>query len=275
MRQPAYPISELRERTDYDFYRQYDRIVWSMENCERLAMMALLGWLKPACSIEIGTREGGSLAVIAANSGKVFTLDMDPDCQKAAQPFPNAEFIVGSSQEKLPGVLRTIEEQHLSLEFVLVDGDHSEDGVRGDIECLLKYKPKRPCYILMHDSFNPFCREGMASAPWEQCPYVNRVDFDFVPGKLHPPGDTHYSHPVSDEMWGGLGLAVLRPEERVGPLEIFAGSGYLHTLALRHSAHRPVLLAKHWFGPRHYQGLKRALGPRRMGQIKRLLVGRR
>ena len=57
--------SELDERTSYDFYRPYAGC-WNMENGERMAMIALLSMIKPACSIEIGTREGGSLAVISA-----------------------------------------------------------------------------------------------------------------------------------------------------------------------------------------------------------------
>ena len=189
---------------------------------------------------------------------------IDPNCIEAAKYFPNAEFIAGRSQEKLPGALRTIEERGLKLEFVLIDGDHGEDGVRGDIDCILKYKPKTPCYILMHDSFNPFCREGMLSAAWEQCPYVHKVDIDFIPGKFYPPGETFQGKPIGDEMWSGMGLAMMRPETRVGPLKIFAGSQHLFNLSLRHSVHHRVVLAKHWLGPELYQRLKRTLGPRRI-----------
>ena len=69
------PNSELVDRIGYDFYRRYDRC-WNMENGERMAMIALLSLVKPECSIEIGTREGGSLVPIAEHSGKVFTLDI-------------------------------------------------------------------------------------------------------------------------------------------------------------------------------------------------------
>jgi hypothetical protein len=193
-----------------------------MENAERLAMTTLLNWLKPACSLEIGTREGGSLGVIAEHSGHVFTLDIDPGCQAAVRPHSNVELVVGDSHETLPGVLKEIGERQLSLEFVLVDGEHSAEGVRGDIERLLEYRPTRPCYILMHDSFNPFCRDGMATAPWERSPYVHRVDLDFIPGKIYHPDENGWGTPNGHEMWCGLGLAVLRPEERVGPLTVLA-----------------------------------------------------
>jgi len=266
--------SELKDRTSYDFYRRYDRC-WNMENGERMAMIAMLSSLKPACSIEIGTREGGSLVAIAEHSGKVFTLDLDPKCQEAAGCFPNVELVVGLSQETLPGVIRKIEQQDLSLEFVLIDGDHSEDGVRGDIECLLNYKPKRPCYILMHDSFNPFCREGMASAAWESSPYVQSVDLDFIQGRLYPPGGTFQGMDVGAQMWQGLGLAVMRPEERVGPLMILGVDDHMYTLAFRHSAHRLLLRATHWLGPANYQKLRRVLGKNGSDRLKKLVIGGR
>jgi hypothetical protein len=266
--------SELADRIKYDFYRSYNRS-WNMENGDRMAMLALLSMIKPACSIEIGTREGGSLAVIAEHSGKVFTLDLDPNCREASDCFPNAELVVGMSQETLPGVIRKIEEQGLSLEFVLVDGDHSEAGVRGDIECLLKYKPKKPCYIVMHDGFNPFCREGMASAPWESSPHVHSVDLDFVQGRYYAPDATFQGMAVGSQMWQGLGLAVMRPEERVGPLTILGIDDAMYTLALRHSAHHLVMRAKQWLGPVKYRKLRDALGKGGSDRLKKLLIGGR
>lgn len=273
MEQRVQRTSEALERTDYDLFRPYHRS-WIMESSERVAMMALLQWLKPSCSIEIGTREGGSLSIIADLSSKVFTLDIDPNCINGASRFPNAEFIAGDSHRSLPDVLRTIEDRGLKLEFVLIDGEHAEDGVRGDIERILRYRPTAPCYILMHDSFNPFCREGMLSAAWDRCPYVHSVDIDFVPGKLYPPGETCYGMQVGGQMWGGLGLAVMRPEPRVGPLKILAGSQHLFEIALRHSVHRRVVLAKRLLGPEIYRRMKQTLGQRRFAQIGRLIVGR-
>jgi hypothetical protein len=267
-------ITTMEERIDYDFYQRFHRS-WVMENGERLAMIALLNWLKPACSIEIGTRDGGSLMIISENSGHVFTLDVDPSCRESVRHFPNAELIVGDSRETLPRVLREIAERQLSLEFVLIDGDHSEAGVRGDIECLLDYRPIKPCYILMHDSFNPECRAGMATAAWERSHYVHRVDLDFIPGKIYHPDEQVYGTPVGHEMWHGLGLAVLRPEERVGPVQLIAGSYHHYAVAYRHSAHRLVLLARRWLGPKVYEGLKRGLGYRRSQRLKRLLTGER
>jgi len=43
----------------------------------------------------------------------------------------------------------------MGLDFVLIDADHSSAGVQRDINNVLRYRPTRPLYIVMHDSFNP------------------------------------------------------------------------------------------------------------------------
>lgn len=96
--------------------------------------------------------------------------------------------------------------------FVLIDGDHSEDGVFRDIETVLTYQPKDDLYVLMHDSFNPACRRGMKRVDWASYPHVHWIDYDFVPGFLNSvPG-------YEDEMWCGFALAYLKAEPRNGDL---------------------------------------------------------
>jgi hypothetical protein len=265
-------VTTIEERIDYDFFERFPR-GWIMESSERLAMIALLSLIKPACSIEIGTRNGGSTAIIAEHSRHVFTLDIDPSCEASVRGLANVELLIGDSKETLPGVLEQIAERGLSLEFVLIDGDHSQAGVRGDIEPLLDLRPTRPCYILMHDSFNPACRQGMATALWARSPYVHKVDLDFIPGKIFHPDEDVYGNPAGREMWFGLGLAVLRPERREGPIKFLAGSNYQYALAYRKSVHRRLMLANRWLGPRLYQGLKAALGYRYSQRLKRLVTG--
>jgi hypothetical protein len=69
---------------------------------------------------------------------------------------------------------------------VLVDGDHSAEGVRKDIDHLLRLRPIVPLYVVMHDSFNPGCRRGLREADWAGCPYVHAVELDFVAGSVNP-----------------------------------------------------------------------------------------
>lgn len=102
------------------------------------------------------------------------------------------------------------------MAFALVDGDHSPDGVRKDINHLLQFRPSVPLYIVMHDSFNPGCRDGLRRAQWAYNPQVHVVELDFVPGVAHP------APAFRDQLWGGLALGVLLPEERTGRFQITA-----------------------------------------------------
>ena len=65
----------------------------------------------------------------------------------------------------------------------MIDGDHSTDGVRRDIDNILRYKPSTTLYIIMHDSFNPVV-SGLTAANWSGCPYVQRVELDLVAGSV-------------------------------------------------------------------------------------------
>jgi Cephalosporin hydroxylase len=261
-------VTKIEERVAYDFYDRF-RLAWNMDNSDRMALIGLLSSVKPECSIEIGTREGGSLGVISEYSQHVFTLDIDPRCAEAVRHFPNAELTIGDSKETLPGVLKEIENRQLSLEFILIDGEHSESGVRDDIEALMEFRPKKkPCYILMHDSFYPYCRQGMISANWERNPYVHKVDLDFIPGRISDP-----SEGTSRQMWGGLGLAVMRPEERVGPIQFLASSDHLYEVAFHKSAHRLHFQAKKWLGPERYDSLKKALGKNTSKRLFSMVTG--
>ena len=52
------------------------------------------------------------------------------------------------------------------------------------------------------------------------------VDLDFVPGRVVENGG-----PFDGEMWGGLAMAYLTPEERAGDLVVFASADKMfHTL---------------------------------------------
>jgi hypothetical protein len=119
--------------------------------------------------------------------------------------FNNVTFYTGNSADLLPTVLNAN-----GLGFVLIDGDHSEDVVRNDINCLLRMVPKQPVAILLHDSANPECRAGILSADWERCPYVHYLELDFVIGELMPDG----------ELWGGMAYAILLPTPRATILNV-------------------------------------------------------
>ena len=185
---------------------------WQMNDSERLTLTALLARHQPHCSIEVGTYHGGSLSLISQYSKMVFSIDIDETIPSRLS-FPNVSFLTGSSHLILPVLLRELDQAGIPVDFVLIDGDHSTDGVKRDIRCLLPYVPKKPLFVALHDSFNPGCRQGMLEAGWEESPYCHWVDLDLVPGKL-----------ASDELWGGLAVAYFLPEPRTAALQIHRGA---------------------------------------------------
>jgi hypothetical protein len=193
---------------------------------------SLLSSLRPTCAIEIGTETGATLALMAKYSKQVVSIDIDPGVKEQLSPqFRNVAFVTGSSQKLLRQVLDKIVEQSMEVDFVFIDGDHSADGVRADIEAFLEYHPTKQLVVVMHDSFNPECRRGILAADWASSPFCHFVDVDFVPGVLH--SDKH----VHRQMWGGLGYALFLPEPRKHSLRVLASHQLLYEAAILQSSH--------------------------------------
>jgi glycosyltransferase involved in cell wall biosynthesis len=182
---------------------------WQMNHSERLALTAILSHLKPLCSIEVGTYKGGSLSLISQHSKMVFSLDIDPSIPDQFSYFKNVSFLIAPSATTLPVLLKELDAENIPVEFILINGDHSAEGIKHDLDYLLSYIPKKPLFVAIHDSFNPECRQGIFEANWSKSPYVHWVDIDFVPGRLVE--DEGMAH---GKMWGGLALAYFKPEIR-------------------------------------------------------------
>ena len=172
---------------------------WQMSFGERAAIEGVLSQLRPTLSIEIGTAKGGSLATIARHSQEVHSFDLlDPG--SLTERFPDAHFHTGDSHELLPRLLDDLSREGRNVDFVLVDGDHSADGVERDVEDLLASPAIKHTIILMHDTSNRWVREGLERVSYESHPKVAYVDLDFLGGYvLSAPGE-------DDELWGGLGI---------------------------------------------------------------------
>jgi hypothetical protein len=192
---------------------------WWMTPSERVALIFLLEHLKPKVAIEIGTMFGGSLQALARFCTRVYSIDTDPSVAHRLQgKFPNVEYLIGPSDQILPPLIDRLNQERAQLSFALVDGDHSAEGVRKDIDNLLRFRPTTPFYIVMHDSFNPQCRLGLRQAKWSASPYVHAMELDFVPGIVA------CAPAFRDQLWGGLALGILLPYERQGRFEITAKS---------------------------------------------------
>lgn len=192
---------------------------WQMNESERMGLTAILHRIKPDCAIEIGTYKGGSLSLISQYTKVVFSIDIDPSIPEKFKQFSNVSFFTGPSQIILPALLQELDKANMAVDFVLIDGDHSTEGVKRDIEIMLNYIPKKPMFIMLHDGFNPKCRQGMLAANWEKSPYIQWVDLDFIPGRVVEHGGGGHG-----EMWGGLALAYFHPIKRSQTFQVDASS---------------------------------------------------
>jgi hypothetical protein len=204
---------------------------WQMTQAERLAIISILERLRPECGLEVGTGDGGSAWTMSRYVKHGYSLDNRPEVAKFSEHCKNINFVIGPSEKTLPATLAKLQAENAPLQYVLIDGNHSANFVRHDINNLLQYKPCLPLFIVFHDSFNPGCRHGILSANWEACPFVNYLQIDCVPGILHDSG------PCAGEMWGGLALAVMLPTPRKNPLIIQQLQKYLFNSVLPHSNH--------------------------------------
>lgn len=187
---------------------------WQMCASEQIALTGILARIKPKLALEIGVYWGGSLSLTAQFSDQVIAVDIDPEIKNRFTIPANADLRIGASVDLVPSILSEIKNAGKALEYVLIDADHSAAAVHRDIELVLTYEPVTPMVLLMHDSGNPDCRQGILSANWGASPYVQYVDCDFVPGQV-------IEHSVTDnkgEVWGGLAIAYLTPEKRTGDL---------------------------------------------------------
>ena len=202
----------FRERNRFSFYHDLSPL-WLMDHAERAGIIMLLELIRPKVIIEIGARFAGSTLLFSRAADKVYVIDIDPALKTRCEPLRNVEVRIGDSRRLAGELASELRDRGESWDLALVDGDHSAAGVRADLDALLADRPLGPCWISMHDSFNPECRQGILAANWQK-PWVHAVEIDFTIGNLMS------SPHVFRRMWGGISLAELRPEDRTGPLEV-------------------------------------------------------
>jgi hypothetical protein len=176
---------------------------WLMTPGERAALAGVVSLLEPDLSVEIGTFTGRSLEVISAHSRAVHAFDLRRHASVTDERFPNVTFHIGSSHELLPLVLAELAESSKTIDFALVDGDHSAQGVKQDLEDLLASPAVSRTVILLHDTLNARVRAGLEGVDYDGNEKISYVDLDFVQGRVMADG------PQKDELWYGLGLVVV------------------------------------------------------------------
>ena len=128
---------------------------------ERAAVEGLLGQLRPGLAVEIGWRRA------AAYAGSALTRPRStPSTSRTSllgEVPANATLHTGPSAQLLPGLLESSASDGRTVDFALVDGDTSLEGVAGDLEALLGSPAARRTAILVHDTSMPRCAPGSRS----------------------------------------------------------------------------------------------------------------
>jgi hypothetical protein len=200
---------------------------WQMTESERIALTGVLARVRPRGALEVGVYYGGSLSLAAQFCERILAIDIDPAVRDRFPLPDNAELLIGSSEELIPKALARFERLGLPLQYVLVDANHSAEGVRRDLDLVLAYRPRTPMVILAHDSGNENCRQGILAANWNSNPHVHFVQCDFVPGQIIE----HSIQNGKGEVWGGLALAYLDPRPRTGNAIVSQGSATMVRVA--------------------------------------------
>lgn len=172
---------------------------WQMAIGQRAALEGLLAQLRPGVAVEVGTAQGGSLGRIAAHSKHVHSFDLGFQVDRSS--FSNVTFHEGDSHELLPRVLADLHADGQNVDFALVDGDHSYEGVKQDLEHLLDSDAVSRTVIVLHDAMNEDVRAGIESVDFESYPKVAFTDLNFVM--------QYQEAALMEEVWGGLGLVVV------------------------------------------------------------------
>ena len=206
---------------------------------ERAALEGFLELAKPALAIEIGRAEGGSLRRIAAHSAEVHSLDLVAPPPELAE-LEQVHFHTGDSHELLSSLLAELASAGRNVDLVLVDGDHSADGVRRDLEDLLASPAVSRTLILIHDTTNEEVRAGVDRVDLDRAAKVAYVDLDAVSGRLFR------AESLRNQLWGGLGVVVVDDARTRGPGEPAGDPRFFDTAALlREARARRIGRARH------------------------------
>ena len=165
---------------------------------EQAALIGLLELVQPTLTIEIGTYEGGSLALLADRSAEVDTFDL---VSHVESHLPNVRYHLGDSASKVPELLEGFVESGRQVDFALVDGDYSRAGVRADALSLLASPALDRSVIVFHDVANEDVRAGVREAIEQLEQRVAYANLSFVPPWV--------PNSALSEIWGGLGLIVV------------------------------------------------------------------
>jgi hypothetical protein len=221
---------------------------------EQAALVGVVQMIDPKLALEIGTYDGGSLALIAPFCVRVHTFDL---ASHVTDHLGNVEYHLGDSRVTVPALLAQLHARNESVDFALIDGDHSREGVHRDVRHLLDSPAVSRAMILLHDVANEAVRAGVRDAARGR-PELAYVNLSFVP-PWDPTG-------LLSEVWGGLGLLVVDKVGDFWPHEHRVDANFDWPTAIRRSAAwkaaRPLRAARRDIGYRARPVIRKVAGVR-------------
>jgi predicted O-methyltransferase YrrM len=204
--------TSLRSVEPTSFNAVYDAPIW-MTFPERVALYSTIFGTRPERTLEIGTFRGGSSVIIVAalddvGSGELVCIDPQP--QVAPETWERikhrATLIEGTSPDAIHAAAPTPDAR---FQVVLVDGDHSYEGVLRDVEGVLGALDDE-AVLLFHDAYYS---EVAAALDQMLSRHADRLIDCGLVSNLPTPDDAN-----PDVTWGGLRrLRFVRPAaERAG-----------------------------------------------------------
>lgn len=181
--------------------------VW-MSRAERLLLYTLIFTLRPSRYLEIGTFQGGSALLVSAAldslNSQARIICVDPKWNISPEHWQKIEhrttFIEGYSPDVLP---EAVESAGGKFDFVLIDGDHTYDGVLRDARGVLPHVTNN-AYLLFHDSFFKDVARGLNQ-------FANENAYKLVDmGSLTREITIQEDEKGEQIHWGGLRLMQLR-----------------------------------------------------------------
>lgn len=143
-------------------------------------------------AVEIGSYDGGCLHAYNQIFEKVISIDLANRSR-----LKEVDYIIGDSKKALPSLKQIIGGKNTKIDFLMIDGDHTYDGVKADFELYHKLVRKGGV-IAFHDILDtPLHRELFC-----------RVDLFWSEIKKD---DRFIAHEIIDgNDWGGIGYLIVK-----------------------------------------------------------------
>ncbi|MDM8531587.1 CmcI family methyltransferase [Anaerolineales bacterium HSG25] len=179
--------------------------IW-MTMPERVVLYSLIYGLKPRYVMEIGTFKGGSATIICGamddnGFGELICVDPKPAIADGTwqEVSHRATLFQGMSPDILAEAAQAVPEPY---DFVLIDGDHTYDGVVRDIEGTLPLLANE-AYLLFHDCHYFEVEDGINHCLKK---YPQLIDCGLISAEGNPQQEEPQYIDGRRVIWGGLRL---------------------------------------------------------------------